>query len=307
VSRPRWFVALLRRAYPGRFLVARLTRVPVLGRTIERLLLDGDRLVYLPRDGVIAAGKDGVIAVGEDGAIAVGKDGVVPVGEQVEQPGSLVLPSRVLDHFIEEAGTLWIMNTCLCRESTGCQEYPIDLGCLFLGEAAAGINPHLGRPVSKAEARAHVLRARDAGLVPLVGRNKLDTVWLGVRPGQRLLTICHCCPCCCLYGILPHMAPHMAAAVTAMPGVEVRVTDRCTGCGLCAEGICFVDAIRLVHEGVGGRAEIGDACRGCGRCVEVCPVGAIELTIRDEGYVDEVIAGLSAVVDVGKGSSIHAS
>lgn len=275
MSRPRWFVALLRRAYPGRFLVARLTRVPVLGRAIERLVLDGDRLVYLPRDGV------------------------VPVGEDVEQPGSLVLPSQVVDHFIEEAGTLWIMNTCLCRESSHCQDYPIDLGCLFLGQAAAGINPSLGRPVSKAEARDHVQRAREAGLVHLVGRNKLDTVWLGVRPGQRLLTVCHCCPCCCLYGILPQLAPHMAAAVTAMPGVQVRVTDRCTGCGLCQEA-CFVDAIQLAPDGAGGRVEIGEGCRGCGRCVEVCPVGALELAIEDEGYVADTIAGLSAVVNVRK-------
>jgi len=290
VSRPRWFVALVRRAYPGRFLAARLTRLPLLGRAIERLLLDGDRLVYLPRDSVVV----------------VGKDGVVPVGEPVELPGSLALPSQVVEHYIEEAGTLWIMNNCLCRESCDCQDYPIDLGCLFLGEAAAGINPHLGRPVTKAEARAHVQRAREAGLVHLVGRNKLDTVWLGVRPGQRLLTICHCCPCCCLYGILPHMASHMAAAVTAMPGVQVRVGDGCAGCGLCAEGVCFVDAIRLVREEGGIRAEIGPGCRGCGRCVEVCPVGAIELSIEDDTYVADTIASLSALVDVRQGSSCSA-
>ena len=273
MSRPRWFVALFRMAYPGRFLAARLTRLPLLGSTIERLFLHGDHLVYLPRDNV------------------------VPVGEKVEVGGSLVVPSRVLEHFIEEAGSHWIMNTCICRQSCDCRDYPIDLGCLFLGEAAEGINPKLGRRASKQEALAHAQRARDAGLVHLVGRNKLDTVWLGVGPGQRLLTVCHCCPCCCLYGILPHMAPHLAANVSAMPGVEVRVTDRCTGCGLCAEGVCFVDAIEMVD----GRAEIGDGCRGCGRCVEVCPQQAIQLTIRDAHYVEATIAGLSAVVDVRKG------
>ncbi len=271
MSRPRWVVALLKRAYPSRFLAARLTRLPVVGRAVDRLLLHGDHLVYLPHDNLI------------------------PVNEEVELAGSVVLPSRVLEHFIEQAGTHWIMNRCLCRDSTGCQDYPVDLGCLFLGEAAAGINPGLGRPVSKDEARAHVQRAREAGLVHLVGRNKLDTVWLGVGPGQRLLTVCHCCPCCCLWGILPHMAPHLSTNVAAMPGVEVRVTEGCTGCGLCAEGVCFVDAIRMVDGG----AKIGDGCRGCGRCVEACPQQAIQLLVHDGQYVARTIAGLSAAVDVG--------
>jgi hypothetical protein len=90
------------------------------------------------------------------------------------------------------------MNTCLCRDAKQCKDYPIDLGCLFLGEAALGINPRLGRGVTKREALEHIRRCREAGLVHLIGRNKLDTVWLGVGPGDKLLTICHCCPCCCL-------------------------------------------------------------------------------------------------------------
>jgi hypothetical protein len=186
------------------------------------------------------------------------------------------------------------MDRCICRDAEGCRDYPIDLGCLFLGEAAAGINPKLGRPVTQAEALAHVARAREAGLVHIIGRNKLDTVWLGVGPGQRLMTICHCCPCCCLYGILPHLAPHIGANVTAMPGVDVAVTDACTGCGICTRDVCFVEAIRLVD----GRAEIAAGCRGCGRCLEACPQGAIELRIEDDAFVSKAIAELSAGVDV---------
>jgi hypothetical protein len=77
------------------------------------------------------------------------------------------------------------MNSCICREAERCEDYPIDLGCLFLGEAALGINPQLGRRVTKEKALQHVRRCREAGLVHLIGRNKLDTMWLGVGPGDR--------------------------------------------------------------------------------------------------------------------------
>jgi UDP-glucose 4-epimerase len=55
-----------------------------------------------------------------------------------------------------------------------------------------------------------------------------------------------------------------------------------------------VDAITLVN----GRAVISDACRGCGRCVEVCPEGAIELTVESDAIYEETIERLSSLVDV---------
>jgi ferredoxin len=219
---------------------------------------------------------------------------VIPVDEAVELPGEMVLPSQVVEHFIEQATTHWIMNFCVCRDGNHCQDYPIDLGCLFLGEAASGINPELGRPVTKEEALAHVRRCREAGLVHLVGRNKLDTVWLGVGPGDKLMTICNCCPCCCLWRVLPYMAPQIGAKVSRMPGVTVFVSDRCVGCGSCMEGLCFVDAIRQVD----GRAVIGDECRGCGRCVAACPQQAIEISVESGQFVREAIARLSPLVDL---------
>jgi ferredoxin len=270
MTRPVWFVELIKMAFPSRFVAARATRLPGIGGLVDRWLFDGDHLIYLP------------------------KEQVIQVDEPVEQSGEMVLPSQVVEHFIEQAGTHWVMNNCICRDGSQCKDFPVDLGCLFLGEAASGINPRLGRQVTKAEALDHVRRCRGAGLVHLVGRNKLDTVWLGVGPGEKLLTICNCCPCCCLWGMLPHLSPEVGARVASMPGVVVQVTDRCVGCGTCTQAVCFVAAIEVVD----GRAVIGQGCKGCGRCVEVCPEDAIELSFEGAWSVEATVGCIAPLVDV---------
>jgi NAD-dependent dihydropyrimidine dehydrogenase PreA subunit len=270
MGRPLWFVGLIKKAFPGRFLAAKLTRVPFIGTAIDRCFFAGDDIIYLP------------------------KDRVIPLNISVDTPDQMVLPSQVVEHFIEKANYHWIMNTCICRDASKCQDYPINLGCLFLGDAVLGINPELGRRVTKEEAHEHVRRCREAGLVHLIGRNKLDTVWLGIGPGNRLLTICNCCPCCCLWRVLPHIAPKISAKTTKMPGVTVTVNGQCTGCGICTQGVCFIDAIHLVNN----HAVRSDECRGCGRCVDVCPQGAIQISIDDEQFVKKTIERLTPLVDV---------
>ena len=270
MARPVWFVNLIKKAFPQRFWMARLTNLPLLGDLVDWGLFDGDDLIYLPTDRSIT------------------------VNEHISNPGDYVLPSKVVDHFIDHASHHWVMNFCLCREGNGCEDYSPQLGCLFLGEAVLKINPSMGRLVSKDEAHQHIQRCREAGLVHMVGRNKLDMLWLGAGPGEKLLTVCNCCPCCCLWKMLPEITPQISAKVKRMPGVSVVVTEDCLGCGDCTEGICFVDAIRLVD----GQAFISADCRGCGRCVEFCPNEAIDLTIEENGYVDNAIQQLSQLVDV---------
>ena len=128
----------------------------------------------------------------------------------------------------------------------------------------------------------------------MVGRNKLDVIWLGIGPGEKLLTICNCCPCCCLWKVLPDITPMISSKVNRLPGMHVQVSDSCLGCGECTQGICFVDAIQLVDD----RAVISSYCRGCGRCVEICPNEAIELIIEENSYVENAIQQLSQQVDV---------
>ncbi|TXT54898.1 MAG: Electron transport complex subunit RsxB [Candidatus Thorarchaeota archaeon] len=273
MARPLWFVALLKKTFPNTRIIAKLTNVPIIGGIIERMLFEGDDIIYLPKDS--AAHK------------------TITIGKSLERPTDTVLPSQIVDEFIKKANYHWIMNFCICRDSLQCKDYPIDYGCLFLGEATLGINPNLGRKVTKEEALEYVKKVREAGLVHLIGRNKLDSVWLNVGPGEKLLTICNCCPCCCLWRMLPDITPHIGEKVTKMPGVEIRVNDSCIGCGKCTQNVCFVDAIHIVK----GRAVIGKNCRACGRCVEVCPNDAIEIHIDRAGY-DIALERIAKVVDV---------
>ena len=279
VSRSLLLVEFLKRVYPARYLVAKSTRLPIVGKAIGRFFFEDDNMVYLPRDDVVQAASQGR---------------VIEVQQAIDLPEDVVLPSQVVDHFIDQANDLWIMNACLCRQSEQCEDYPIGLGCLFMGRAVHDINPALGRLVTREEAKAHVRRCREAGLVHLIGRNKLDSMWLGATPGQQLLTVCSCCPCCCLFGVLPHLDAPLQKKITRMPGVRVDVTDRCVGCGACARDVCFVDAIQM-HD---RRAQIGESCVGCGRCVDVCPQQAIEISGTDGPFVDQAIARISSSVDI---------
>jgi formate hydrogenlyase subunit 6/NADH:ubiquinone oxidoreductase subunit I len=270
MARPIWFVNLVKKYFPSRFSLAKLTKVPVVGRMIDYGLFEGDDIIYLP------------------------KDDVIQINEPIGGPEEVVLPSQLVDHFIGEANYHWVMNFCICRDASRCRSYPTDLGCLFLGEAVLDINPELGRLVTREEALAHVRRCREAGLVHLIGRNKLDSVWLGAHPGHKLFTICNCCPCCCLWRMLPDIDPSIGCKIHKMPSVTVTVTEECIGCGLCAEGVCFVDAIRMDGE----RAVISANCRGCGRCTETCPVDAIELSLDEELFMRQSIERLSSLVEL---------
>ena len=147
-----FLVNLLSKGFGHRHRLARLTRVPVIGRAIDRLLFYRDELYYLPLESSI------------------------PLDIDLGDMSSTVMPPTVLDHFIDAATHFFIMDFCICRESARCADYPRSLGCLFLGEAAAKINPSLGRKATRDEARSHLEACRKAGRVHMVGRNKHDTV-----------------------------------------------------------------------------------------------------------------------------------
>jgi len=271
MGRPLWLVKIIKKAFPTRLWLAGVTKAPGIGRLVDYSLFWDDDIIYLP------------------------KDNVIQINEPINRPADTVLPSAVVEHFIREANHHWIMDFCLCREADHCHDYPRELGCLFLGEAVLKINPRLGRLVSEDEALDHLSRCRAAGLVHMIGRNKLDAIWLGATPGQKLLTICNCCPCCCLWKVLPRLDNMISRKVTRMPGVTVSVNVKCQGCEICTQDLCFVEAISMDGE----KAVIDiERCRGCGRCVETCPFNAIDLQISGIDYFDRSVKRISALVDL---------
>jgi ferredoxin len=270
MTRPLWFVELIKKVFPKVKFIAKLTNLPILSFLFDYFLFKEDNIIYLPQDKVIEVNK------------------------KLNEYSEIVLPSKILEYFINKAKHHWIMNFCICRVSMDCKDYPKELGCLFLGDSVLDINPQLGRLVSKEEALNHLKKCQEAGLVHMFGRNKLDAQWLGVKSGKKLLSICNCCPCCCLWRVSPIITPKIGTKVKKMPGVEVKVTEKCIGCGTCMKGVCFVNAISMIDN----HAVINEECRGCGRCVLVCPQNAIELKITEEKYAEKSIKEIEKLIDI---------
>ena len=189
MAHPMWLIKLIIKSFPNRFTIAKMSRIPGIGNIIDKLLFEDDDIIYLPHEGDIEVNKS------------------------FDLPTSMILPSQIVEHFIGISKYHWVMNWCICRKSSGCKDYPTDMGCLFLGEAAVKIDARLGHRVTKEEALDHLRRCREVGLVQLIERNKLDAVWLDVHPASKLLTICNCCPCCCLWKILPHLSKKISSKV----------------------------------------------------------------------------------------------
>ncbi len=83
-------------------------------------------------------------------------------------------------------------------------------------------------------------------------------------------------------------------SIQVSPLVSQVDTERCIGCGLCAE-VCAFNAIELEEiEGKGYRAKnIPASCKGCGICAASCPQLTIDmLHFRDQQIVASVCAAI---------------
>jgi ferredoxin len=218
----------------------------------------------------------------------------IPVCENLELPSGVTAPISIIEHFIREASHHVLLSRCPCRSENGCRDYDPYLGCIFLGEAAKDVDPAVGKHVSVDEALEQLRVATDAGLISCLGKFKGDAIMLGVKDHHRLMTICHCCPCCCISTSLHYASKDARDALVKMEGLNLEVLeDRCTGCGKCVKACIFKQI--TVED---GKAVIGDECKGCGRCAAACKEEAIRISIDDPGYFDACVARIGTRVNI---------
>ncbi|MEM0449722.1 MAG: 4Fe-4S binding protein [Methanomassiliicoccales archaeon] len=278
------YTRIIRKTFDKRFFMAKLTRLPILGQAMEFAFFEDDDIIILPKEKVAEK--------------AVSRSRTIEINIRAE-PENVVLPSAVIEYFVLRSRYIFIMDKCMCRDANHCENYPASLGCVFLGRGVLKIPKDMGRMATPEEALEHLRKCREAGLVHLIGRDKIDSVWLGTGPKEDLLSICSCCECCCLWKMLPELNESINATVTRMPGVELIIDqDKCVGCEKCVrEGVCYVSAI-FIKEGK-ARIEL-NLCKGCGRCVEICPKQAIEMHILESDFLQRTINRIQPLVNVSK-------
>ncbi len=217
----------------------------------------------------------------------------LPINEDISMPADAPLPVSLAERFIEEASHRVIAAYCGCRAGFGCRDYPVDIGCILLGDSAVEIKRYGCREVGVEEAREHLRRAVEAGLVPIVGKARVDNFIYGVKDRKRLLTICLCCECCCVTRFTA-LSPleKLEPLFPRLDGVTVEVTGDCIGCGKCVSK-CYIQAIEIRD----GRAFIGEYCRACGRCASACPNGAISVSVTDPDFIEKAYQRIRSYVD----------
>jgi UDP-glucose 4-epimerase len=209
-----------------------------------------------------------------------------------------------MDYFIEKAGTI-VLIQCPCRNTAGCKNHSIDLGCVWMGNGAANLDLNKlpggskGRIATKEEAKAHARAALKDGLVPALGKLRGDAVVYNVLDYEdEVMNFCFCCSCCCVVAGMKYGNSDYKTHIKRMKGVTVTTDlEKCTGCGVCFK-VCIYNGLKLVK----GKAVTTEDCIGCGQCELVCPTDAISTNFDDnldiDEVMDEIIERYEKIVDI---------
>ena len=148
----------------------------------------------------------------------------------------VVLTPDLAQELIDGAAYISLARGCPCREERKCRDFPVDFGCLYLGEGARGIVAKGNAlQIGRQEAREHIRRAGDLGLVHMVLWTSEELRSLGAD-AKKALELCSCCPCCCLNR---RTGDGMKAYIDGITGMGIaRAEGECNACGEC-EGACI--------------------------------------------------------------------
>ena len=229
---------------------------------------------------------------------------IIPINLKVGNYESEVIPLKLMDYFIDKAGTI-VLVQCPCRVTVGCKNHSIDLGCVWMGKGAANLDLEKlpgggkGRIATKEEAKEHARAALKDGLVPALGKLRGDAVAYNVLDYEdEFMNFCFCCSCCCVVAGMKYGNSDYKTYLKRMKGVLMHTDpEKCVGCGECFK-VCIYDGLKMVK----GKSTHTKNCIACGRCEEVCPENAIS-TIFDESVdidkvVDEIIERYEKIVDI---------
>lgn len=219
----------------------------------------------------------------------------ININKKIEAEKSEFLPTDVIKDVIKRTDDIVIMNSCLCRISNDCKDYPQDIGCIFLGPTTKKIPRNICHEATVEEALKQIDEADKAGLSHIIGRNKIDTVWMNVRPGEGLLTICHCCPCCCLWKVYPNLDDEISDKIEKLEGITVKLhEENCKKCKKCLDEVCMFKAISFEDDKISINH---DTCKGCGLCVNTCKFGAITIEYDDK-TIDNVVNRMDNLIEI---------
>lgn len=193
---------------------------------------------------------------------------------------SVIVPMDLVKHAIGKADFIGAMEKCLCREANGCEHFPHDLACLFLGKSGkAAVEHGIAHEATKEEALARVDEAAKRGLACLSLWVEVEQLVWGLRNDEMsdFVEICFCCPCCCTALNLCKATTRDVRERFTPSGFTATIDhEKCVGCKRCLKTVCPQDALSF-RESDGVVCVNQETCFGCGYCKSACEAGAISI------------------------------